>query len=79
MAQNTARLRGYSIRVSNAANVSANQTDECFIDSSSSQLSNDVIENNCEKIARYIWFYQPHRRDAKAPVLEICEVQIFGG
>lgn len=73
----TLRLRGYSIRVSNSSDVSPGSTDVCFIDDMSHTLPT-VIEEECKRTARYVWFYQPHARDATVPVLEICEVQIFG-
>lgn len=39
-----------------------------------------VIQKECKKTARYVWFYQPHVGDwdVKVPALKICEVQIFG-
>lgn len=76
---NTIRLQGYSIRVSNVSNVSPSSTDVCFTDYSSSTLPT-VIQEECERTARYVWFYQPHVRNLndKVPILEICEVQIFG-
>lgn len=78
VAGNTIRLRGYSIRVSNTSNVSPiKSTSACFIDDMSHILPT-VIQEDCKKTTRYVWFYQPHVRDAKVPVLEICEVQIFG-
>lgn len=38
-----------------------------------------VIQEDCKETTKYVWFYQPHVRDSiyKAPMLEICEVQIF--
>nr|XP_034322282.1 uncharacterized protein LOC105327342 isoform X2 [Crassostrea gigas] len=76
--QSTERLRGYSIRVSNTSHVSPiNSTDACFTDNVSHKIPT-IIQNACEKTTRYIWFYQPRKRDLTVPVLEICEVQIFG-
>nr|XP_034320549.1 multiple epidermal growth factor-like domains protein 10 isoform X2 [Crassostrea gigas] len=75
----TIRLRGYSIRVSNSSDVSPGSTDACFIDDMSETLPT-VIQEECERTTRYVWFYQVHIRDSndKVPILEICEVQIFG-
>lgn len=78
VAKSTERLRGYSIRVSNTSDVSpVSSTDVCFADYSSSTLPT-VIQEDCKKTTRYVWFYQPHVKDATVPVLEICEVQVFG-
>lgn len=79
VSQNTVRLRGYSIRVSNTSDVSPGSTDVCFTDDSSATLPT-IIQEECKKTTRYIWFYQPHERDSinNVPILEFCEVQIFG-
>lgn len=80
VAQNTERLRGYSIRVSNTSDVfPGNSTDVCFTHDSS-PMSQTIIQEDCKRTTRYIWFYQPHGRDSRnsAPILEICEVEIFG-
>lgn len=78
-AQSTERLRGYSIRVSNSSNVHllAGSTDLCFTDDMSHTLPT-VIQEDCKRTTRYVWFYQPNNRDSIAPILEICEVQVFG-
>lgn len=76
-AKNTVRLKGYSIRISNASNVPPNATDACFTDKSSSTLPTDIQEE-CERTTRYIWFYQRQNHNSYAPILEICEVQVFG-
>lgn len=75
----TIRLRGYSIRVSNTSDVPPGSTEACFTGNSSSPMPT-VIQIECKKTARYVWFYQPHVGDwdVKVPALEICEVQIFG-
>ncbi|XP_052692559.1 multiple epidermal growth factor-like domains protein 10 [Crassostrea angulata] len=76
----TIRLRGYSIRVSNTSDVfPGNSTDVCFTHDSS-PMSQTIIQEDCKRTTRYIWFYQPHGRDSRnsAPILEICEVEIFG-
>lgn len=77
VAHSTIRLRGYSIRVSNVSNVSPGSTDECFTDDMSHTIPT-VVQEECKKATRYIWFYQTHRIDSSSPILEICEVQIFG-
>lgn len=78
-ALDTMRLRGYSIRVSNSSNILPNSTDPCFTDISSGVLPT-VIEKDCEKTTRYVWFFQTNKRGHAdtAPILEICEVQVFG-
>lgn len=76
-AQNTIRLRGYSIRVSNVSNVSPGSADECFTDDMSQTIPS-VVQEECKKATRYIWFYQTHIIDSYSPISEICEVQIFG-
>lgn len=74
---NTERLRGYSIRVSNSSDVPPGSTDACFTDDTSATLLT-LIQEECTKTTRYVWFYQPHKRDSSSPILEICEVQVFG-
>lgn len=78
-AKNTVRLRGYSIRVSNTSDVSPGLTEACFTDAMSKTLPT-VIQEECRKTTKYIWFHQLNvrRGDDKAPILEICEVQVFG-
>eukprot|EP00105_Crassostrea_gigas_P019607 XP_011438156.1 PREDICTED: multiple epidermal growth factor-like domains protein 11 [Crassostrea gigas] len=74
---NTERLRGYSIRVSNSSDVPPGSTDACFTDDTSATLLT-LIQEECTKTTRYVWFYQPHKRDSSSPILERCEVQVFG-
>lgn len=74
---NTMRLWGYSIRVSNNSDVPPGSTDVCFTDNKTHILPT-VIQEECKKSTRYIWFYQMHFRDYFAPILEICEVMIYG-
>eukprot|EP00105_Crassostrea_gigas_P015663 XP_011432728.1 PREDICTED: multiple epidermal growth factor-like domains protein 10 isoform X1 [Crassostrea gigas] len=74
---NTMRLWGYSIRVSNNSDVPPASTDVCFTDNKTHILPT-VIQEECKKSTRYIWFYQMHFRDYFAPILEICEVMIYG-
>lgn len=78
-ALNTIRLRGYSIRVSNTSDVSSGSTSECFTDDMSHILPT-VIQEECKRTARYVWFYQLQKQEwnNKVPILEICEVQVFG-
>lgn len=75
--KSTLRLRGYSIRVSNSSDVPPGSTVVCFTDDMSHTLST-VNQKDCTKTTRYVWFYQQHVGDATVPVLEICEVQVFG-
>lgn len=50
----------------------------CYKDPGNVQ-PNIITEVDCEKIARYIWIYQSNKADRdRCPMLEICEVQIFG-
>ena len=72
---NTIRLRGYSIRVSNDSDVPART---CYTDPGNVLLPT-IIENECVATSQYVWFYQTHTApDVNSPILEICEVQIFG-
>lgn len=74
---NTERLRGFSIRVSSDTNEPLPQS-TCYTDSGNVQL-NITTEADCEGIARYIWIFQSNKADRDScPMLEICEVQIFG-
>lgn len=79
MAKSLERLRGYSIRVSNSTNLPGHPADVCYTDDMS-QLSMTEITEDCNGTARYLWFYQPHVRDDlyDVPMLEICEVKVFG-
>lgn len=77
--KSTIRLRGYSIRVSNTSDVPPGSTEACLTDNSSSTLPT-VIQEDCKRTTKYVWFYQPKviSWNDKVPILEICEVQIFG-
>lgn len=77
VANSIIRLRGYSIRVSNTSNVSPGSADACFTDNRSATLKT-VIEEDCKKTTKYIWFYQTHKINPNGPILEICEVQVSG-
>lgn len=71
----TGRLKGHSIRVSNTSDVQPNSTKVCFTDTSN-QLP-IIIEEDCKSTTRYVWLYQQHPRNG-VPILEICEIQVFG-
>lgn len=74
---NTIRLRGYSLRVSNKTNVPPKES-SCYTDPGNVTLPTSV-EEDCEKTTRYIWIHQSNKpNDEKCPILEICEVQVFG-
>ena len=70
----TIRLRGYSIRVSNDT---ALPESSCYTDPGNVTLPT-IIEKDCERTARYVWIYQNTRKSGETPMLEICEVQVFG-
>lgn len=75
---NTVRLRGYSLRVSNNTTVPSLES-SCYTDPGKNTLPT-IIEEDCEKTSRYLWIYQskkPFNLDI-CPILEICEVQVFG-
>lgn len=71
---NTIRLLGYSIRGS--TNSLSSDTKVCYSDNSG--ILPTVIEAGCKVLARYIWFYQTKSQSGEVPILEICEVQVFG-
>lgn len=71
---NTIRLLGYSIRGS--TNSLLSDTKVCYSDNSGNLPT--VIEAGCKVLARYIWFYQAQSQSGEVPILEICEVQVFG-
>uniref|UniRef100_K1PXV5 Multiple epidermal growth factor-like domains 10 n=1 Tax=Magallana gigas TaxID=29159 RepID=K1PXV5_MAGGI len=71
---NTIRLLGYSIRGS--TNSLLSDTKVCYSDSS--EILPTVIEAGCKVLTRYIWFYQTKSQSGEVPILEICEVQVFG-
>nr|XP_022311497.1 uncharacterized protein LOC111116787 isoform X2 [Crassostrea virginica] len=70
----TIRLRGYSIRVSNDT---ALPESSCYTDPGDVTLPT-IIEKDCERTARYVWIYQNTSKSGETPMLEICEVQVFG-
>nr|XP_022311323.1 platelet endothelial aggregation receptor 1-like [Crassostrea virginica] len=69
------RLPGYSIRVSNSSVLPPAES-SCYTDTGNVTLPN-IIENDCERTARYVWFYQASIYRPN-PIIEICEVQVFG-
>lgn len=74
---NTARLRGYSLRVSNDTNVPPPES-SCYADPGNVTLPT-ILEEDCERTAQYIWIYQSNKSyHDSCPVLEICEVQVYG-
>nr|XP_022311339.1 receptor-type tyrosine-protein phosphatase alpha-like isoform X2 [Crassostrea virginica] len=72
----TKRLPGYSIRVSNDTNVPPPES-ICYQDPGNTVLDN-ILQNDCERTAQYVWIYQNNKLDYPCPMLEICEVQVFG-
>lgn len=75
-ATNTIRLKRYSIRGSNTT-AQSSITHVCYTDTGATTLPT-IIEVECKLTARYIWFYQSHAPNKEVPMLEICEVQVFG-
>uniref|UniRef100_K1R1V0 Tyrosine-protein kinase receptor Tie-1 n=1 Tax=Magallana gigas TaxID=29159 RepID=K1R1V0_MAGGI len=76
--KNTERLRGYSLRVSNDTNVPPVES-SCYNDTGIVTLPT-IVEEDCERTTRYIWIHQTNKgnKDEWCPMLEICEVQVFG-
>nr|XP_022312499.1 multiple epidermal growth factor-like domains protein 10 isoform X2 [Crassostrea virginica] len=81
----TKRLSGYSIRVSNDTSLPPPGS-SCYTDPGNVTLPT-IIKKDCERTARYVWFYQDkgnvwiyqdkgHKKEV--PMLEICEIQVFG-
>uniref|UniRef100_A0A8W8NUH6 protein-tyrosine-phosphatase n=2 Tax=Magallana gigas TaxID=29159 RepID=A0A8W8NUH6_MAGGI len=74
---NTARLRSYSLRVSNDTSVPPPES-SCYNDPGNVPLP-IIVEEDCERTARYIWIFQSNKPHVEpCPMLEICEVQVFG-
>lgn len=72
--KNAMRLSGYSILISNDSWPNSS----CYKDPKSPNLTS-LNENDCKATTQYIWFYQQYRAPYDcAPILEICEVQVFG-
>ena len=72
----TKRLPGYSIRVSNDTNIPITGS-ICYQDPGNNKLDN-ILQNDCERTAQYVWIYQNNTKHGPCPMLEICEVQVFG-
>uniref|UniRef100_K1PLR9 Multiple epidermal growth factor-like domains 6 n=1 Tax=Magallana gigas TaxID=29159 RepID=K1PLR9_MAGGI len=71
------RLPGFSIRVSNDTTVPTSSS-SCYTSLQSDDMRT-VIEKACERTTRYVWIYQNHTAAGDVcPILEICEVQVFG-
>ncbi|XP_078330009.1 receptor-type tyrosine-protein phosphatase gamma-like [Crassostrea virginica] len=71
----TVRLPGYSIRVSNTSILSTASI--CYQDPGVSTLP-DELEEECHMTGQFVWLYQNRTLNGPCPMLEICEVQIFG-
>lgn len=71
----TRRLPGYSIRVSNESTLSSALI--CYQDPGDKTLPT-IIEEECHMTGQFVWFYQNKTLYGPCPMLEICEVQIFG-
>lgn len=72
------RLLGYSLRVSNDTNKPP--LESCYTDPGNVTLPT-ILEEGCDRTARYIWIYQSNKSGLEkdvSPILEICEVQVFG-
>ena len=72
----TTRLPGYSIRVSNDSALPSPES-ICYQDPGN-PIQMILIENNCEMTGQFVWIYQNHTLHGKSPILEICEVKVFG-
>ena len=73
---NTQRLPGYSIRGSNGSTLPSPEN-TCYQDPGGNTLPS-IIQNDCEMTSQYVWIYQNNTLDGPCPILEICEVQVFG-
>ena len=71
----TTRLPGYSIRVSNESTWTSSLI--CYQDPGNTTLP-DIIEKECHMTGQFVWIYQDNKVVGPCPMLEICEVQIFG-
>lgn len=51
----------------------------CFKDQNNNELAT-ISEAPCEGLGQFIWIYQSEisKYGEKCPILEICEVQVFG-
>ncbi|XP_078341808.1 uncharacterized protein LOC111106877 isoform X2 [Crassostrea virginica] len=64
---NTLRLRGYSFLVSNDTVLPPPET-SCYTDPGNVTLPT-IIENHCERTARYVWIYQDKSWSGEVPML----------
>uniref|UniRef100_K1QV61 Multiple epidermal growth factor-like domains 11 n=1 Tax=Magallana gigas TaxID=29159 RepID=K1QV61_MAGGI len=72
---NTIRLREYFILFSNVSTLSEARV--CY-SQPPGVIDTTILEEDCQSTARYIWFYQNKTFEGPVPMLEICEVQVFG-
>nr|XP_022302262.1 angiopoietin-1 receptor-like [Crassostrea virginica] len=54
-----------------------NDKTSCYTDPGNVTLPT-IIENHCERTARYVWIYQDKSWSGEVPMLAICEVQVLG-
>jgi hypothetical protein len=73
--QNTKRLKGFSIRLSDAP--TPVPSDVCYQDLGNQALP-VVLERDCRGAARYVWIYTNRNNDGSGVFLEICEVEVYG-
>ena len=60
------------------SNVSDAPAETCYSDPGNVHLPT-ILLNECVATSQYVWFYQTHTALGEySPILEICEVQIFG-
>lgn len=72
--QHIKRLPGYSILFSNESWPNSS----CYRNQNSSGIRT-VNFKKCRAITQYLWFYQQYKPNNDcAPILEICEVEVFG-
>lgn len=71
----TGRLKEYFILVSNVFTLA--ETHVCYTQPPGF-INTSILEEDCQSTARYLWFYQNKTFDGGSPMLEICEVQVFG-
>ncbi|XP_056003146.1 multiple epidermal growth factor-like domains protein 10 isoform X2 [Ostrea edulis] len=72
--ENTKRLQGFSIRLSNTP--TPVPSDTCYQDPGDQTLP-AVLERDCRGAAQYVWFYT-NRDNGGGVFLEICEVEVYG-
>lgn len=70
-------MPGYSIRVSNDS-TERPPLSICYQDTRET-IGESEIENDCKTTGRFVWVYQNNTKDSEpCPILEICEIQVFG-